>query len=224
MPSLPINLDIHNRMVVIIGGGGVAARKCSAILAAGGRLTVIAPTLDPSLAELRDQGRLLHLARNYARGDLTGAFLAFAATDDAYVNRAVAEEAQSRAILADIAADAPDLCSFTLPAVMRRGELQIAVSTGGKSPALARLIRRQLESRYGEEYGTALVLMGKIREKLLTEKGNSAYNKEIFNDLADRLPALIRDGATAEIENLLKHLLGPEASLAGLGLGDKDTE
>ena len=88
----------------------------------------------------------------------------------------------------------------------------------------ARLIRQQLESRYGEEYGTALVLMGKIREKLLTEKGNSAYNKEIFNDLADRLPALIRDGATAEIENLLKHLLGPEASLAGLGLGDKDTE
>ncbi len=223
MSSLPINLDIHNRMVVVVGGGVVAARKCSAILAAGGRLTVIAPTLDPSLAEWYDQGLLSHLAREYARGDLAGAFLAFAATDEAHVNRAVAEEAQSRAILADIA-DAPDLCSFTLPAVMRQGELQIAVSTGGKSPALARLIRQQLERRYGKEYGTALAVMGKIREKLLTEKGNSTYNKEIFNELADRLPVLIRDGTTAEIETMLKNLLGPGASLAGLGLGEKDTE
>ena len=223
MASLPINLDVRGRMVVVVGGGVVAARKCSAILAAGGRLTVIAPTLGPSLAELRDQGRLLHLAREYAPGDLTGAFLVFAATDEAHVNRAVAEEAKSRAILADIA-DAPDLCSFTLPAVMRTGELQIAVSTGGKSPALARQIRQQLERCYGEEYGAALELMGEIREKLLTEKGNSTYNKEIFNDLAERLPALVRDGATAEIDNLLKKLFGPEASLAGLGLGGKDTE
>jgi precorrin-2 dehydrogenase/sirohydrochlorin ferrochelatase len=222
MAPLPINLDVDGRMVVVVGGGVVAARKCFSILAAGGRLTVIAPTLDPSLAELRDQGRLLHLAREYAQGDLAGAFLVFAATDEAHVNRTVAEEAKRCAILADIA-DAPNLCSFTLPAVMRRGELQIAVSTGGKSPALARQIRLQLERCYGEEYGAAIELMGKIREKLLTEKGKSAYNKEIFSQLAERLPALIRDGAISEIDNMLKKLFGPEASLAGLGLGGKDT-
>ena len=223
MRYFPINLDVRGKPAVVVGGGAVAARKCSALLDAGAHVTVIAPRLNSSLTEMSEKGGILHVAREFAPGDLAGAFLVFAATDSPLVNRTVAEEAKARNILADIA-DAPELGSFTLPAVMRRGDLQIAVSTGGKSPALARLIREQLEALYGPEYGAALELLGKLREKLLTEKGNSAYNKQIFNDLAERLPALIRNASTAEIDNLLKKLLGPEITLAGLGLREKDPE
>ena len=223
MRYFPINVDIRGKPAIVVGGGAVAARKCSAIIDAGARVTVIAPKLGSALAEMSERGSIRHVAREYAPGDLAGAFLVFAATDSPEVNRAVAEEAKARAILADVA-DAPDLGSFTLPAVMRRGNLQVAVSTGGRSPALARQIRAQLEALYGPEYGTALELLGLLREKLLTGKGNSTYNKQIFNDLAGRLPALIRNGSTAEIDNLLKELLGPETTLAGLELRGKDPE
>ncbi|MCM2357804.1 MAG: bifunctional precorrin-2 dehydrogenase/sirohydrochlorin ferrochelatase [Geobacteraceae bacterium] len=224
MRYFPINLDIRDKPVVLVGGGAVAARKCLALLAAGARVTVIAPELDQGLGELRTQGEIRHLARQFAPGDLAGAFLALAVTDSAEVNAAVAGEASARGILADIA-DAPELGAFTLPALLRRGDLLIAVSTGGKSPALARRIRRELEERYGPEYGTAVMLLGKLREKLLTEKGNSAYNKELFNELVDHdLPALIRNHSTAEIDHLLTKIFGPGFTLSGLGVAEKDTE
>ena len=223
MHRFPINLDITEKAVVVVGGGVVAARKCAALLDAGARVTVIAPCLDSSLEGLLREGRLRHEARQYRPGDLTGAFLAFAATDDPAINRAVADEAASRLVLADIA-DAPELGSFSLPAVMKRGDLRIAVSTGGKSPALARLIRRELEAAYGNEYARALDIMGRVREKLLTVKGNSAYNKQIFSELAERLPPLIRNGSAGAIEDLLRKLLGPDFPVTGDDVGEKDTE
>lgn len=224
MRYFPINLDIRDRPVIVVGGGDVAARKCAALLAAGARVTVIAPELDERLWTMHECGEIVHLARGFAPGDLTGAFLAFAATDSPEVNRAVAEEARARGVLADIA-DAPELGAFTLPAVMRRGDLQIAVSTGGKSPALARRIRRELETRYGPEFETALGLLGAVREKLLTDKGNSAYNKKLFNELVDHdLPTLIRNRSTAEVDHLLTELFGPGYTMAELGVGEKDSE
>jgi precorrin-2 dehydrogenase / sirohydrochlorin ferrochelatase len=223
MRYLPINLDIRNKKVVVVGGGQVAARKCPALLEAGARVTVIAPHLDSGLAELHRDGRLRHEAREYRQGDLAEAFLVFAVTDNPLVNRSVADEARARSVLADIA-DGPESGSFTLPALMTRGDLLIAVSTGGKSPALARVIRDQLETLYGQEYEHALEIMGNLREKLLTEKGNSAYNKQIFNELAEQLPSLIRNASDSDIENLLKKLFGPEADLTGLGYRGKDTE
>lgn len=207
-----------------MGGGCVALRKCLRLLDAGAGVTVIAPQLDDRLKAMRDNGRISHVAREFARGDLEGAFLAFAATDSAAVNSAVAEEAKARGILADIA-DAPELGAFTLPAVARRGDLQIAVSTGGKSPALARRLREELEARYGPEYETALNLLGAVREKLLTDKGNSAYNKKLFNELVGHdLPTLIKNHSTAEIDRLLTGLFGPGFTLAELGAGEKDQE
>jgi precorrin-2 dehydrogenase/sirohydrochlorin ferrochelatase len=223
MRYLSINLDVRNKAAVVVGGGRVAARKCAVLLDAGARVTVIAPALDSSLEEMRREKRLHHEAREFKPGDLEGALLVFAVTDNPLVNRAVADEANRLSLLADIA-DAPDLGSFTLPAVLRRGDLQIAISTAGKSPALARHIRRQLEVLYGEEYARALELMGNLREKLLTEKGNSAYNKWIFNELAELLPSLVRDASAADIDNLLKKLLDPEAALTEFGFRGKDTE
>lgn len=223
MRYLPINLDVRDKMVIIVGGGGVAVRKCSVLLDAGARVTVIAPHLDSALAELHRNGRLHHEARQFRPGDLEGAFLVFAATDNPQVNRSVTDEARARSILAN-SADGPEYGSFTLPAILNRGDLTIGVSTGGKSPALARVIRNQLETLYGQEYEHALEIMGNLREKLLTEKGNSAYNKQIFNELAELLPSLIRNASSGDIENLLKKLLGPEADLPVLGLRGKDTE
>jgi precorrin-2 dehydrogenase/sirohydrochlorin ferrochelatase len=223
MRYLPINLDIRDRLAAVVGGGMVAARKCAALLEAGAQVTVIAPVLDDNLKAIVDKGKIRHVARDFMPDDLEGAFLVFAATDDSGVNRTVAREAAARSILADVA-DAPGLGSFTLPAVMRQGSLQIAVSTGGKSPALARQIRDRLAVMYGPEYAAALVILGNLRTKILTAAGNSAYNRQIFDDLAARLPDMISHSSPAEIDNLLSTLLGPGYSMADLASGGKDPE
>jgi precorrin-2 dehydrogenase/sirohydrochlorin ferrochelatase len=223
MRYFPINLDIQGRPVVVVGGGAVAARKCSALLETSAKITVIAPALVAQLRAMLDQGEITYLARQFARGDLAGAFLVFAATDNDIVNQTVAEEARDRAILADVA-DAPETGAFTMPAVVRRGELLLTVSTGGASPALARRIREELKGRYGMEYATALELLARLREKLLTEKGNSAYNKKLLSALVGHdLPALLKTDSIIEINHLLTKLFGPGSTLAGLGVGEKDT-
>jgi precorrin-2 dehydrogenase/sirohydrochlorin ferrochelatase len=223
MRYLPINLDIRDKLAVVVGGGMVAARKCAALLESGARVTVVAPALDDSIKTLVADRRIRHVAREFMPGDLEGAFLVFAATDEHGVNIGVAREAAARAILADVA-DAPGLGSFTMPAVMRQGSLQIAVSTEGKSPALARQIRDRLAETYGPDYAAALEILGNLRTKLLTAKGNNAYNKQIFDDLAARLPAMIGHASPSEIDNLLSTLLGPGFTLADLASGGKDSE
>lgn len=223
MRYFPINLDIQNKPVTVVGGGSVALRKCLRLVAAGGRVTVIAPRLDPGLQELAASGRISHLAREYAPGDLAGAVLVFAATDHPAANRAVAEEARRRGILADIT-DAPWLGSFTSPAAVSRGELLLTVSTGGQAPALSRRIREELETMFGPEYAAVLDLLGRVREKLLTGKGESAYNGQILNALAGSdLPALFRNHAFAELDHLLLSLCGPGFTLAELGVSEKDS-
>jgi precorrin-2 dehydrogenase/sirohydrochlorin ferrochelatase len=224
MRYFPINLDLRGKPVVIVGGGAVAARKCLALLAAGARVTVIAPTLASPVNEVAENGVLIHLARKYSKGDLAGASLAFAATDNRTINRAVANEARLNGIPADIV-DAPELGNFTSPAVISRGDLLITVSTGGESPALARKVRMELEKRYGPEYAVLIKILGKVREKLLTEKANSPYNKKILNQLVEQdLAELLKKSSVAEIDNLLRKLCGPGFSLAELGIGEKDKE
>lgn len=224
MRYLPINLDILGKPIVIIGGGTVATRKCLALLAAGARITVIAPKLTDNLQHYVKKGEVTHLARNYAKGDLNAALLVFAAAGSRAVNRAVAREAKERGIPIDVA-DAPDMSDFVSPAYLARGELLITISTGGKSPAMASRIRGELEERYGPEYARLLELMGRVREKLLTENRNSSYNKEILSALAEQdLPELLKNGRIADIDHLLLKLCGPGYSLAVLGMGDKDNE
>lgn len=209
MRSLPINLDVRNKVVTVVGGGDVACRKVLSLLDAGALVTVIAPGLTECLRRLREENRIIHLQRDYADGDLAGAFLAIAATNDRSVNRSVAGEARTRSVLTDIV-DAPELGGFSMPAVLVRGDLVITVSTSGKSPALAKKIREELEAVFGAEYGTALRLLGGIREKLLTEKGNSAYNKSLLSELvACGLPELIKEKQYDEIDHLLLELFGP---------------
>lgn len=224
MTQFPVNLTIRDRQAVIVGGGAVAVRKCLLLLEAGARVTVIAPDFDPRLEKLRREERIVCHARSYLEGDLAGAFLVFAATDDPNVNRAVAREAESRGILADIT-DAPERGSFTSPAVLRRGDLLVTVSTGGKSPALASNIRNDLAQRFGPEYAETLVILGAVREKLLTARGNRTYNKAILRTLANAdLPCLIRRGEYEAIDRLLTTHVGPGFTLAALGTRTEDPE
>jgi len=207
----PINLDLNGRDVVIVGGGAVAARKALRLVAAGARLRVVAPQLDERLAALAAAGSLVHLERAYLPGDLAGALLAFAATDDPEVNRAVAAEARERGVLIDVVAAALE-GDFTTPALLARGDLLITASTGGASPGLARRIIKELEPLFGDEYAQSVTLLGQIREKLLTEKGGSAYNGRVFAELAALdLPALIKDGRKDALDQLLLRLSASES-------------
>lgn len=202
----PINIDLHGRSVVVVGGGKVAARKTKRLLAAGARLTVVAPVLAPALAELAEQGALRYLEREYRHGDLAGALLAFAATDNPQLNRDVAAEAKERGILSDVV-DAPAQGAFTTPAVLEQGDLMITVSTGGASPALSRQIVAMIEPLFGPEYAEAVSLLGTAREKLLTEKVGNAYNDPVFAELAAlNLPALIKNGQRDVIDQILLKL------------------
>ncbi|HJV64580.1 MAG TPA: bifunctional precorrin-2 dehydrogenase/sirohydrochlorin ferrochelatase [Geomonas sp.] len=203
MRYYPVNLDLRDKKVVLVGGGAVAARKAKRLISAGARLTVIAPRLDDRLGGLVAAGALHHLPREYRAGDLQGALLVFAATDTPEVNRAVAAEASERGILVDVT-DAPRASSFTTPALLERGDLLITVSTAGASPALSRRIVEQLQTQFGPEYAEAVTLLRALREKILTEKGTSAYNERVFSELAALdLPALIRSGQRDAIDQIL---------------------
>lgn len=182
MNLFPINLDIRDKLAVVVGGGAVAERKCRSLLEAEAAVTVVAPVISSGLEELRRDSKISVLPRPYLAGDLTGALLIFAATDSPAVNRAVAEEAKRLGIPVCVA-DAPAEGTFTSPSVVRRGDLLLAISTGGRSPALARRIRQDLEALYGPEFSAIVDIVGMFREKLLTEGRESAYINHLFSEL-----------------------------------------
>ncbi len=161
----PVLLDLRGRTCAVIGGGAVAEGKVERLLAAGARITVVSPSLTARLAAWAGEGRLRHVARTYAEGDLAGHALAFVAVGDRAVAAAVAEEARRLAIWAN-AADDPARCDFILPSVLRRGRLVVSVSTGGASPGLARAIREDLEERFTAEFGALIDLVAEVRNEV----------------------------------------------------------
>ena len=161
----PVLLDLRGRACAVIGGGAVAEGKVDRLLAAEARVTVVSPALTARLAAWAREGRVRHVARTYAEGDLTGQTLAFVAVDDRAVAAAVAEEARRCGIWAN-AADDPARCDFILPSVLRRGRLVVSVSTGGASPGLARAIREDLEERFTAEYGALVDVVAEVRREV----------------------------------------------------------
>jgi precorrin-2 dehydrogenase/sirohydrochlorin ferrochelatase len=159
-------IGLPSRQAVVIGGGTVAARKVEGLLAAEAHVTVISPVLVPELQLLVDAGNITFIQRTYQEGDLESAFLAIAATDDLAVNRAVWTEATRRGCLINVVDD-PAHSTFILPAIVQRGEMSIAVSTGGGSPALARRLRERLENIIGPEYGTLTAILAELRPELI---------------------------------------------------------
>jgi siroheme synthase-like protein len=141
----PIFLDVRGVPVIVIGGGPVAERKARALVAGGARVTVIAPEATEAIRAWADANQVRLELRGYEHGDLAGARLAYAATDDEATNQAVREEATSRRVWLNVA-DRPESCDFFAPAVVRRGRVMVAISTGGASPALAARLRETLEA------------------------------------------------------------------------------
>jgi len=158
----PAFLDLRGRRCLVVGGGEVGERRVRALLECGARVTVVSPAVTPGLAALAASGRVVNRARSIRQSDLRGCALAVAATGDPLVDGAVAEMARRWRVLVNVV-DRPEHCDFILPSVLRRGELQIAVSTGGRSPALAREIRRRLEGLFGPEYAALVRRVGMER-------------------------------------------------------------
>lgn len=159
-------MGLHSSDTIVIGGGKVAARKVEGLLAAEAQVKLISPTLTPDLQLLADINKITFLPRPYQEGDLFGAFLVIAATDDAAVNQSVWREAQQRGCLINVVDD-PQHSNFIMPAVVHRGEMSIAISTGGSSPALARRLRERIENLIEPEYGPLTEVLAELRPELI---------------------------------------------------------
>ena len=180
----PAFLDLRGRRAVVVGGGAVAEQKVTGLLDAGARVTVVGPIVSPRLAKLAIAGSIALASRPYRPGDLAGAFLAIAATDDRAVNRAVWAEAESRGVLLN-AVDDPAHCSFIAPAIHRAGDVAIAVSTAGKSPALAVRLRERIGRLVGPEYGTLLGLLGEVRAELARRVPDAPARTRLWYRIVD---------------------------------------
>lgn len=206
----PILVDLDGRRVVVVGGGAVAERKVRAVLECGGQVIVVAPELTGGLRDLAFAGRISHENRPYRPGDLVGATVAFIAVDDAEVSRAAAKDAKASGVPVNVV-DQPELCDFIVPAVLRRGRLAIAVSTGGASPAWARNIRDRLEDELGEEYGRLFEALARVRQKLLADTPDPARRRAALERLADEsLVELARSGSVEDIVSELLRLAREE--------------
>lgn len=230
MRSYPVNLHVQDRLCVVVGGGEVGTRKALRLMRCGARVTVISPVTTPALKSVIDSGDVRWLPRAFQSGDLIvqpdtaskpspegaegglpvpgAVFLVIAATDQAPVNAAVLAAARRTGILCSVA-DQPQTGDFTLPAMVSRGDLIVTVSTSGKSPALARRLRKDLEAQLGEEYDIALKLLGALRERLLGEGHDPEAHKIRFRRVIDGgLIPLIREGRFGDIDRLLTEVLG----------------
>ena len=208
MRYYPVNLDIRGRPCLVVGGGRVGARKVDTLLKCGAIVTVVSPEAISPLARLAEEGRIVLERREYRSSDVKGQFLVIGATDDEGLNRQIHADAERLNLLCNIA-DRPEICNFILPAIVRRGDFMMAVSTAGKSPAFAKHMRRRLEAQFGPEYGKLLDLMGAIRKKLLAEAHEPEAHKPLFERLiAGELLELVKIGEKDRINRLLEEVLG----------------
>jgi len=214
----PVCLDISEKPCVVVGGGEVAARKVERLLECGAAVTVVAGELHAMLRETAAAGRISHVAGDYDAGCLAGAFLVIGATDRAEVNDRIAADCRARGILVNIVDD-PRRCDFILPALLTRGSLSIAVATDGKSPALARKLRQELQERFGPEYESYIELLGGLREMIIAAGRPADANREIFTALVNSpLFELLRAGRRDEARALIHELTGLDVEIRGLGL------
>jgi precorrin-2 dehydrogenase/sirohydrochlorin ferrochelatase len=185
MTLFPMFLKLEGRTCLVVGAGDVGEPKIRSLLDAGAKVRVIAPSATDAVAEWARAGLIAWEQRTFEEPDLNGIFLTIAATGSPSVNDVVFHEAQRRGILCN-AVDDPERCDFYYPAVVRRGQLQIAISTGGQSPALAQRLRRELETEFGEEYSQWVEELGKAREGLLSSDLDSDHRKQLLHWLASR--------------------------------------
>jgi len=215
--TYPIFAVIEDKPCLVVGGGAVGERKVADLMAAGARVTVVSPTLTPELAALAHRGEIRHLPEDFREAQVEGMALVMAATDDPGVNAAVSAAAQARAIWVNVA-DAPEYCTFIVPAQVRRGDLTLAISTGGASPALAAQVRQELQQHFGPEYGPYLDLLQRLRTRLLAERRGHPDNGPLFHRLVSSpLREAVAQGDRTRVLKLLHDVLGSVLSTPVLG-------
>jgi precorrin-2 dehydrogenase/sirohydrochlorin ferrochelatase len=208
MRYYPVNLDVRNRHCLVVGGGRVGERKVKSLLECGAKVMVTTIDATDNLQAMAVEGVVKLELREYQPSDLDGKLLVVGATDDAKANQRISQDAANRGILCNIA-DSPQACTFVIPAIVRQGDLLIAISTSNKSPAVARRMRQTLEKEFGPEYGVLLNLMGAIRKKLLAETKSPEAHKRSFERLLDEgLVEMIREDRPQDVDDLLRRVLG----------------
>jgi precorrin-2 dehydrogenase/sirohydrochlorin ferrochelatase len=178
-------LKLTARRCVVVGAGAIAEGKIESLLAAEAHVTVIAPDALPRVEQWAEGGEIAWEQRAYREGDLEGAFLAVAATATPEVNRAVFREATERGVLVN-AVDDPPFCDFYFPSVVRRGELQIAISTAGESPALAQRLRKEINTALPLDTGEWLMELGRLRREVTAVEPIGEPRKQLLHELAQR--------------------------------------
>ncbi len=231
MDYLPIFLKVRERPCLVVGGGKVAARKVALLLRAGARVTVVSPQCCADVASMSADANLTCVERNFQAGDISGMVLAIAATDDEAVNRKVSELARQQGIPVNVV-DNPGLCSFIVPSIIDRSPVQVAVSTGGSSPVLARLLRARLESFIPSAYGRLARLVDEYRQRVKQRfpvAGQRRYFWEsiLQGRVAELLFAGQEDQARAALQEAINdtsehYESGGEVYLVGAGPGDPD--
>ncbi|RLB16459.1 MAG: bifunctional precorrin-2 dehydrogenase/sirohydrochlorin ferrochelatase [Deltaproteobacteria bacterium] len=184
MRYYPVFVDMRGKRVLVVGGGEVAERKVKGLLECGSEIHIISKKLSDKLKLLIENGSIRFAGSHFHEEVLEGITLVIAATDDPEVNRAISIKARQRNILVN-AVDQPEDCSFIVPSVVKRGDLVIAISTSGKSPALAKRIRQELEERFDQSYAIFLEIMGKVRKAVLSAGLPQNTNSKIFHALVD---------------------------------------
>ena len=185
MSLFPMFLKLTARPCVVVGAGAIAESKIESLLEAEAQVTVIAPEALPRVQKWAEGGDITWMRREYREGDLARAFLAVAATATPEVNRAVFAEAQERSVLVN-AVDDPPFCDFYFPSVVRRGELQIAISTAGESPALAQRLRKEINAALPLDTGEWLMELGRLRREVTAVEPIGEPRKSLLHELAQR--------------------------------------
>jgi precorrin-2 dehydrogenase len=183
MTLFPMFMKLEGRSCLVVGAGTVGEPKIGSLLAAGASIRVVALHATAAVAEWAQTGAITWEARAFNSADLDGTFLVIAATNSSDVNAAIFHQARQRNILCNVVDD-PEHCDFYYPAVVRRGDLQLAISTNGHSPALAQRIRRELEIQFGPEYGEWLEELGRARQQLFASKIDPEQRRRLLHELA----------------------------------------
>ena len=230
MNFLPIFYNISGKSCLVAGGGAIAARKAELLLKAGGKLRVVAPRIDERIREMADSHALVFEQREFAADDLTGVVCVIAATNEMTVNREISEQAQARGIPVNVVDD-PELCSFIMPSMIDRSPVQIAISTGGVSPVLARMLRSKLESCIPGAYGELAGLAEEFRDPVKQGLPDVESRRRFWETVLDgKVAELVFSGRTDAARELLRQQLKDfdtssvkgEVYLVGAGPGDPD--
>jgi siroheme synthase-like protein len=197
-PYYPIYLDIEDRPVLIIGGGEVCARKAETMLKYGGRVTVVSPAFTSEIERWAEEDRVVLRRKRYDEADLDGAAIVIASTDDPCINARIARDCRRRKIPVNVV-DVTHLCEFIVPAIVESGSIQIAISTGGKSPALARTLKEDLRRAVGPEYAEVNDVLGTLRPGAKKVLPTDVDRKRFFDGIiAAGILEMLRDGRRAE--------------------------